>query len=128
MNRASLYPELAEGMKTGKPYKIRSLIIFASNPMSTSRDTQFVAKWLKSLDFTVIFEIKATPTCRYADIVLPAAAREECGMEPCYRHNHFILDNKVIEPSGETRNEYEVFLELGCRLVNPEDFLNGNYE
>jgi anaerobic selenocysteine-containing dehydrogenase len=128
MNRASLYPELADGMLTGKPYKIGSLIIFSSNPMNTARDTQFVAQWLKSLDFTVIFEIKATPTCRYADIVLPAAAREECGMEPCYSRNHFILDNKVIEPPWETRNENEVILELGCRLGNPEDFWNGNYE
>ncbi|MBW1802463.1 MAG: molybdopterin-dependent oxidoreductase, partial [Deltaproteobacteria bacterium] len=128
MNRASLYPELFESMMTGEPYKIRSLIIFSANPMSTSRDTQFVANWLKSLEFTVIFEIKATPTCRYADIVLPSAARAECGMEPCYRYNHFILDNKVIEPSWEARNHNEVILELGCRLGDPEDFWNGNYE
>jgi len=118
---------IADAMITGKPYRPKALLIFGANPMSTARNPALVSEMLKKFEFIVASDIVPTPTVRFADIVLPSSSRYECDGEPGIWDNHLVMNNRVIEPLWESRNQLEVTLELACRLGMGKDFWNGNY-
>jgi anaerobic selenocysteine-containing dehydrogenase len=120
--------EIIESIITGKPYKIRLIYLLGSNPMSTSRNPTGVAEALKKVDFLVVHEMFMTPTCRFADVVLPAASRFEYDTGPVVYENHLTTAPKVIEPLWDTRSELEVMLDLACRLGMGNDFWYGSCE
>jgi len=127
--RSGGYPiEVIDSITSGKPYKIRLIYLLGSNPMSTSRNPRGVAEALAKVDFLVVHEMFMTPTCRFADVILPASSRFEYDTGPVIYGNHLTTAPKVIEPLWDTRNEAEVMLELACRLGMGEDFWNGNYQ
>ena len=129
VTRPGGYPiEIIESITTGKPYKIRLIYLLGCNPMSTSRNPTGIAEALKMVDFLVVHEMFMTPTCRFADVILPAASRFEYDTGPVVYENHLTTAPKVIEPLWDTRNEAEVMLDLACRLGMGEDFWHGNYE
>ncbi len=118
---------LINAINTGKPYKPKAAIIVCSNPMSTARNPLGIAKALKELEFTVLIDVVATPTSRYADIVLPAATKYEHEGDAAILLNHLTACNKVIEPLYEARSELEIILDLAVRMGMGKDFWNGDY-
>jgi len=118
---------LIDAMSTGKPYRPKALLLFGANPMSTARNPVLISNTLKRFEFILATDVVPTPTVRFADIVLPAATRYECDGEPAIWENHLAMNNRVIDPLWESRNELEVTLELACRLGMAKDFWNGDY-
>jgi anaerobic selenocysteine-containing dehydrogenase len=93
---------------------IHALMIYNANPVSNSTETDSIKRGLAREDlFTVVSEHFITDTARYADILLPATmAAEHDDMMFSWGHFFFTLNEKAIEPPGETVSNAELFRRL----------------
>ena len=94
------------------------LFVYNCNPLATMPNQNRVLAGLKRDDlFTVVFEQVFTDTARYADVVLPATTfLEHYDIAKGYGPITLQLVQPVIEPSGESRPNADVFSDLAERL------------
>ncbi len=81
---------------------------------------------LSNLDFLVVQDgYHPTPTTELADLVLPAAIWGE--KEGTYTNSERRVSkvNKAVEPKGEARSDFDVFLALAERLGCREELFGG---
>ena len=116
-SRGMAYPDIVEGA-IGK--KIRGLWIIATNPLVSFPNQDVLRQALSNLDFLVVQDgYHPTPTTEVADLVLPAAIWGE--KEGTYTNSERRVSkvNKAVEPPGEARPDFDIFLavaeKLGCR-------------
>jgi cysteine desulfurase NifS len=121
---------LPESVLESKPYKIRSLIIHGGSISTSWPQTNIWKKTLNELEFLVCIDRTLTADCAYADIVLPATTMYEIDSYMTYG-SMFKLREKIIEPVGESRNDFFIMAELARRLgygelypQNEEELLN----
>jgi anaerobic selenocysteine-containing dehydrogenase len=125
---ASDYPVAAMGMitpaavfvdavLTGKPYPIKALLIFGSNPLVTWPDSEKTKRALMRLDFLAVTDLFMTPTAEIADIVLPAAHWLEVDDVASYwmRPGYVVARRKIVQ-TGECKSDHEILNELGKRV------------
>jgi len=122
------FPDVIRSLIDGTPYRPRTMLLYGSNPLNTARDPSRIARALKQLDFLVQFDVTLNPTSCFADLVLPAATRYECGDQPCLWGNHLAMSRRVIPPLGECRDELTVTLDLAKRLGLGKDLWEGDRE
>ncbi len=106
---------LSDVILSGKPYDIRVLVIFKSNPLLTLPNTGKLIKAFRKLDLIVTHDIFLTETCRYSDIVLPSSTffeKAEIDAVPLKKLRWIRIRRRVIEPVGEARSEAEFMIEL----------------
>ncbi len=109
---AALFPR---AILEGQPYPLRSLIVSGSSLITAWPNPDLWRRALAALDFLVIINRFPTADAQYADILLPAATHFE--IESYAVHgNHVQHRQRVIEPLGESRNDYLIFAELADRL------------
>ncbi len=98
--------------------EIKFLFVFNTNPLVNLPNQALVKKGMESEDvFTVVHDIFLNDTCSYADIVLPAPSfLESFDIHICYYHNYLSINQKAIEPIGESKPNYQVFKELSEAL------------
>jgi anaerobic selenocysteine-containing dehydrogenase len=109
---ASLLPK---SILDGDPYKIRSLLILGASLITSWPDPERWRKALSELEFLVSIDLQLTADAAYADIVLPATTAFE-QESYCYYGNAFRLREKMIDPIGESRPDYDILAELARRL------------
>ena len=59
---------------SGKPYPIKSCVIWGQNPMQTIPQQQNTIKMLKQMDFVMCVDVMPTDITMYADILLPESS------------------------------------------------------
>jgi anaerobic selenocysteine-containing dehydrogenase len=64
----------------------------------------------------------------WADIVIPVASAYECDHPFEVAGNWIMARNKVIEPLGNYKSDYEFWLDLGVRMGYGDDFWQGSIE
>lgn len=112
---------LPQGLLTaileGKPYPIRSVYVFGSNPLLTFSNAKRVFEALSKVDFLVVTDMFMTPTAALADVILPIATYLEFDsiVSPPYSIPAAIVQQKVTRV-GEARSDFEVFRDLARRL------------
>jgi cysteine desulfurase NifS len=106
---------LPDAVMHGKPYSIRSLIILGSSLITSWPEPDVWRKTLGSLDFLVCIDRQLTSDAEYADIVLPGTTMYEITSYMTYGPL-FRIREKIIEPLGETRNDFFIMAELARRL------------
>jgi len=103
-----------------KPYPIKAIITWGSNPLMWSPNTKLAHQALKSpnLGLHVVSEFWLTPTAQLADYVLPAASWLERPLCSTFEDMASVVfaGERPITPLGERRDEYEFWRELGVRL------------
>lgn len=101
--------------------RVRALLMFGSNILSSFADAESMAAALDSLDLIVCHELFMNETTRrYADVVLPGTAwLEDIGCKAT--HTHVYLAERILEPAGEARPIQNVLKGLAERL-GLEDF------
>ncbi|MBI5376215.1 MAG: molybdopterin-dependent oxidoreductase [Candidatus Schekmanbacteria bacterium] len=114
-------PALFKAMRTGEPYRIRALLIFGGNPLTTVANAKEVYESLIKLDLLVVTDLFMTPTAAHADYVLPAAFWPEVEQVIGYP---LVVENMVIaQPKitsfGEARQDEWIMNELAKRLSLP---------
>ncbi len=129
-------PALFKAMRTGDPYKIRALLIFGNNPLTTVANAREVYESLKELELLVVTDLFMTPTAAIADYVLPAAFWTEVEQVigyPLVVENMVMAQQKITQ-TGECRQDEWIMNELANRLDLPgseeslEDVMNYQLE
>ncbi len=105
---------------TGKPYPVKALIAWGSNPLAWAGNTKLVFEALKSdnLELHVVQELFMTPSAQLADYVLPAASWLERDL--CTNMMDFgsllRAGEKAIPPMGTRLDIYEFFRGLALAV------------
>ncbi len=109
---------------TGKPYPVKALIAWGSNPLAWAGNTRLVFEAVKSdnLELHVVQELFMTPSAQLADYVLPAASWLERDL--CTNMMDFAsllrAGEKAIPPMGTRLDIYEFFRGLALAVGQQE--------
>ena len=97
---------------------VRMLVVYNANPLVVAPDAGLVRQGLAREDlFTLVHEQVLTPTCRYADLLLPATTfLENRDLYTSYGHFHLGVVDRVIEPIGEARSNFDLFQALAKKM------------
>ncbi len=97
---------------TFKYPKVKMMHNAGNNFMSHQQDTNELIGALKVLDTIVVQEPWWTASTRWADIVLPATTsleRDDITSGGTYSNNKIYAMKKVIDPVGESLDDFEIF-------------------
>lgn len=110
-----------------EPYGLNAIVGFGLNHRMWP-DSNYMLEALKKVGFFVNTELFMTPTCRYADLLLPACSSMERREIKVYNENYLICSEAAIEPLGESRNDMEIILELAKVLGLDDEMLGMTYD
>ena len=117
---------LPEIMRTGKykgeDYPIKSLYVYAGNPVSNQVNTnEYINDIIGNLDFFVVADYAFTDTTKYADIVLPASHWfEQEDVVAISATQCFIHSEKAIEPLYESKPDIEILRLFAEKMGHPD--------
>ncbi|OQX17844.1 MAG: molybdopterin oxidoreductase [Desulfobulbaceae bacterium A2] len=114
-------PTLIQAMTMGEPYRVRGLLVFGSNPLTTLAESKKVHAALQQLELLVVTDLFMTPTAELADYVLPAAFWTEVDQViayPLVAENIVFAQQKATQ-TGECRQDEWILNELAKRLRLP---------
>ena len=103
----------------GRPLKpIHMLVFYNGNPVAVSPNVNKVIENLKRDDlFVVGFDMIMTDSMEYCDLVLPASTQFETDDVIGDYHCWYVqICEKVIEPLGESKPNWDFFSEYGRRM------------
>lgn len=103
----------------GRPIKpIHMLVFYNGNPVAVSPNVNKVIENLKRDDlFVVGFDMIMTDSMEYCDLVLPASTQFETDDVIGDYHCWYVqICEKVIEPLGESKPNWDFFSEYGRRM------------
>ena len=123
MKRGLAYPDIVEATVANK---IKALWIIATNPLVSFPNQDTLKHGLSNLDFLVVQDgYHPTPTTELADLVLPAAIWGE--KEGTYTNTERRVSkvNKAVEPIGEARPDFNIFLDIAEKLDCREELYPG---
>jgi anaerobic selenocysteine-containing dehydrogenase len=123
---SSAYYRIFDSVLTGKPYPVRTIIAPGTQPAVSTRGVKNVLEALKKLDFYVVVDVMRTADMNYADIVVPVATMYETDHPFESSGNWLMARNRVIEPLGNYKSDYEFWIDLGVRMGYGKDFWNGS--
>jgi assimilatory nitrate reductase catalytic subunit len=112
--RGLAYPDIVEAAVGGS---VRAMWIIATNPLVSFPNQSVLRQALSNLDFLVVQDgYHPTPTTELADLVLPAAIWGE--KEGTYTNSERRVSkvNKAVEPVGEARSDFDIFLSVAAKL------------
>ncbi len=125
---SSAYYRIFDSVLTGKPYPVRTIIAPGTQPTVSTRGVKYVLDALKKLDFFVVVDVMRTAEMNYADVVVPVATMYETDHPFEVSGNWIMARNKVIEPLGNYKSDYEFWIDLGVRMGYGKDFWNGSID
>ena len=114
-------PTIFNAIRTGKPYRVRTGMIFGNNALSTYGDVQTVYETLMALDYLVVAELYMTPTAELADLILPVATWAEVDALPAvpfYGQNVILAQQKSFQ-YAECKQDEDIMVEI-CRRLDTE--------
>lgn len=112
---------LTEAITNDKPYPIKALLVSGANPLVQWPNSSKVKEAFEKLDLLVVMDTFMTDTGEIADVVLPAGTFLETDDLRDVYWNHegtplLVKSNKVIEPIGNTWEDWKIWAELGRRM------------
>ena len=92
-------------------------------------DSEGIFEMLKKLDFFVNCDVFLSDTCRYADIVLPAAVSFERHQLATVKFDSMVYFQKpIVEPLGLARSDHEILSMLSRKMGLGDGILEGSEE
>jgi formate dehydrogenase major subunit len=96
--------------------KLKVLYIKGEDTITSDSNANYVASALSKLEFFVVQDINFSETCRYADLVLPAAASLEKDGTFTSTERRIQRIYKALEPLGESKADWEIIQLIANRL------------
>ena len=115
---------VVEMMHASTEGKLKAMVIMGENPMISDPNLNHVKEALEALDFLVVQDIFLTETAQLADVVLPAASFAETEGTFTNTERRILLVNKVIDPPGEARPDWEILCDLATRMGYPMQYVS----
>ncbi len=90
--------------------------------------TKEILKDTSKVEFIVCSDVFMTPSAKFADVLLPGVSFFEMNnlVTPWLQGNFFGAVNKVVEPLGECKFEYEWLAEIAKRIGLYDEFTEGH--
>ncbi|ROO28165.1 molybdopterin-dependent oxidoreductase [Salinisphaera orenii] len=126
--------DVYDAVLEAQPYAVKALFGFGGNFLVSQPDVERGQRALEALNFHVHCDLFHTPTNAYADILLPISTPwEREGLRPGFEIDaraagHVQLRPRMVAPRGEARADYDVAMDLACRLGMADDFFGGDIE
>ncbi len=112
--RGKAYPDIIEAVIQGE---IKALWIMGTNPFVSYPNQALLKDAISRLDFLVVQDgFHPTPTTKMADLILPAAMWGEKEGTFTNSERRVSKVNKGVEPPGEAKPDFQIFLEIAKRL------------
>jgi len=98
-----------------RPNEIKAIFITRGNPMVQLPNTEKSLEAYKSIPLKVTIDHFMTDTANNSDYVLPCTHifEEEDFLFSSMWHSYFNLSERVFEPLGEAKSEFQIFKGLG---------------
>jgi anaerobic selenocysteine-containing dehydrogenase len=125
---SSAYYRCLDSVLTRKPYPVRAIIAPGTQPTVITRGSKRVVEALEKLEFFVVIDVMQNASMPWADVVVPVATMYECDHPFEVSDNWIMARNKVIEPLGDYKSDYEFWLDLAVRMGYGKDFWDGSIE
>ena len=115
---------MAEEMETPGAGRIRALVTFAGNPVSSTPNGERLARALASLDFVVGVDFYVNETTRHAHVLLPPKHVFETGAYDLVL-SRFTVRNvakyspPIVATDDATRDDWSIACEIAARLRLP---------
>lgn len=114
---------LAEEILTEGPGQIRALVTAAGNPVLSTPNGRELDRALTNLEFMVSIDPYINETTRHAHIILPPTTSLERAHYDVVFHllavrNTTRFSPALFRPNGDTRHDWQIFLELQTRIEN----------
>lgn len=108
----------------GQPYPVKTMITAFSNSFSNYGDENL---WyngaMDNIDYHVVMDIEMTETAKHADLFLPVCFWAETNdMRANYANPYLVINNKAIDPVGESKPDDEIFAAIAEALGHGSDF------
>ena len=99
--------------------KIKALYVMGENPIVSYPNGKKAKAAFKKADFVVVQDSFLTETAQLADVVFPASTYAE--KEGTFTNMGMTVQglNKVIEPVGESRPDWQIVCELAKKMGHP---------
>ena len=105
-----------------KPQKIKAMILVGENPLVSDPDPVSIENALKNLKFLVVSDLFFTDTCRYADVVLPAACFAEKDGTVTNTERRVQRIRRAIQPPGQAKPDWKIIADLACFMGYADQF------
>jgi anaerobic selenocysteine-containing dehydrogenase len=129
---SSAYFRCINSILTEDPYPVKTIIAPGTQPTVITRSSKKVVEALKKLEFFVVIDVMQNASMPWADVVIPVATMYECDhpfeVAATNMGNWIMARNKVIEPLGDYKSDYEFWIDLGVRMGYGDDFWHGSIE
>jgi len=112
---------LGEEILTEGPGQIKALVTHAGNPVLSTPNGRQLDRALAGLEFMAAIDFYINETTRHAHIILPPTSSLERGHYDLAFHLLAVRNTAKFSPAlfqtdGETRPDWEIFLELQTRM------------
>ena len=128
---SAYFPALMSAL-SDDPHRLRAVLGQASNPLGAARQPKLIAKALEALELYVVHDTHWNPSCAWADYVLPACTHYECscqiGVKNTRKGTFVGINQPLAEPLGESRSDWQLYLDLAVALGMGEDFWGGSMD
>ena len=104
------------GVAGGYPGEIRAIYNVGGNYLATGSDLGKSIRAFRRVEFSVCHDYFLTPTASYCDVVLPVTTYLERADVVFPGTDHLLYSHRVIDPVGQSRNDYDIFCALADRL------------
>jgi formate dehydrogenase major subunit len=102
--------------------KLKAIYLVGEDMFSADSNANRVGGGFARLDFFVVQDIFFSETCRYADVVLPASPSLEKDGTFVNTERRIQRLNKVFEPLGESRPDWQIIQHIAQRLGAPWNY------
>jgi formate dehydrogenase major subunit len=105
--------EMAHAIQEGK---LKAMILAGEDMFTSDSNSNFIGDSFSKLELFVVFEVFFTKTCRYADIILPAAVSLEKDGTFTNTERRIQRLYKAFEPPGEAKPDWQISQLIANRL------------
>jgi formate dehydrogenase major subunit len=95
---------------------LKALYIKGEDTITSDSNANFVGSALEKLEFFIVQDINFSETCRYADLVLPAAASLEKDGTFTSTERRIQRIYKAMEPLGDAKADWEIIQLIANRM------------
>jgi anaerobic selenocysteine-containing dehydrogenase len=118
--RRLFMPLLGQELDQADP-PIRLAVFTAGNPVAMLPDASRVQAAIARIPFKVVGGHFLDDTAQLADVFFPATTfLEEDDVVASYGHSRICPVNQAVEPLGEAKSDFDLFMGLGARLGLPD--------
>lgn len=111
--------EIIEAMHAGE---IKGLLSICFNPVVSLPNATFTKEAFNRLEHYSVIDFFLSETAQHADIVLPGSLHEEDEGTSTSAEGRVIRLRKAVDPPGEARVDWHIFLDLAKRLGKGDYF------